>query len=132
MLNSIAETVAKVAHHRCEVIIVDNASTDDTAGIAEHAGAKVVSEPRKGVSYARQRGLEEAKTPVLIGSDGDTVVPPTWVDSHLSKYDDPGVVGVTGRFRFDHVHPLFHGYKACASVVQSAFRLLRAIGAVEK
>lgn len=134
----IAKTLASVAKaqarskKKVEVLIVDNGSDDDTAGIAEHAGAKVVSEPQKGVSYARQRGLEEAEAPVLIGTDCDSEVPEKWIDLHMRHYDDPDVAGVDGGYRFDRVHPVFHGYKACAAVVQSAFRLLRAMGAVEE
>ncbi len=134
----IGQTLSSVARareaskHKVEVVIVDNGSGDDTVGIAEHAGARVVSEPQKGVSHARQRGLEEAEAPVLIGTDCDTEVPEQWVDLHMRHYDDPDVVGVDGRYRFDRVHPFFRGYKAGAAVVQSAFRLLRSIGVVEE
>lgn len=41
-----------------EIIVVDNASTDKTAEIAnKFSGVRVVSEPRKGANYARQKGL---------------------------------------------------------------------------
>ena len=44
-----------------EVIVVDNGSTDDTAGVARAHGAVVVLEPKKGVAFARQKGLEAAR-----------------------------------------------------------------------
>ena len=39
------------------VVVVDNGSTDDTAGCAHAAGALVVREPRPGYGQACQRGL---------------------------------------------------------------------------
>src|SRR5690348_5382231 len=35
-----------------QVLVVDNGSTDDTAGAARRAGAEVVREPRRGYGYA--------------------------------------------------------------------------------
>ena len=40
------------------VRVVDNGSTDDTAGVARTAGAEVVAEPRRGYGAAAWRGLE--------------------------------------------------------------------------
>lgn len=42
-----------------EVVVVDNGSTDDTAGAALRAGARVVREPRAGYGRACLKGLEE-------------------------------------------------------------------------
>src|ERR1700710_761412 len=39
-----------------EVIVVDNASTDATARIAREHGARVITEPERGVCQARQSG----------------------------------------------------------------------------
>jgi glycosyltransferase involved in cell wall biosynthesis len=41
-----------------QVIVVDNGSTDGTARVAAAAGARVVSEPRRGYGAACLRGLE--------------------------------------------------------------------------
>ena len=44
-----------------EVIVVDNASTDNTAQIARDWGARVVYESRRSPACARQKGVEVAK-----------------------------------------------------------------------
>lgn len=69
-----------------EVIVVDNASTDDTAGIARrhwvHEGSgsfRIVSEPRLGLNYARCRGFEVAKYAVVSFVDDDNWVSRDWV-----------------------------------------------------
>jgi len=54
-----------------EVIVVDNGSTDGTATVARQAGARVVSEPRRGYGYACSAGAEAADAEALVFLDGD-------------------------------------------------------------
>ena len=57
-----------------EVVVVNNASTDETEDNARAAGATVLSEPRQGYGYACLRGLEyaRAKQPdIVVFLDGD-------------------------------------------------------------
>lgn len=57
-----------------EVVVVNNASTDETAENARRAGATVVTEPRRGYGYACLRGMEHArlKRPdIVVFLDGD-------------------------------------------------------------
>ena len=54
------------------VIVVDNGSTDATAGMAEQAGARVVGEARRGYGYACLAGALAAwDADVLVFLDGD-------------------------------------------------------------
>lgn len=54
-----------------ELLIVDNGSTDDTAGVARRAGAHVVVEPRRGYGYACAAGVAAASGELLAFMDGD-------------------------------------------------------------
>jgi len=55
-----------------QVIVVDNGSTDATAAEASQAGARVVSEPRRGYGYACAAGVAAAQDGDLIAFlDGD-------------------------------------------------------------
>lgn len=110
---------AYVACHRAQVIVVANACTDDTAGVAERLGARVVSEEQKGVSYARQRGLLEASAPVILNTDADTEVGAEWIGAHLRHYDEKHNVGVGGASRFRDAHWSLKAYKAGAWITQS-------------
>ena len=71
-------------HRECEnwinyeIIVVDNGSTDRTAEIARTCGATVIEEPAKGVTRARQKGLEAAAYNIVAFIDADNEIPPGW------------------------------------------------------
>lgn len=80
-----------------EVIVVDNASTDRTAQIAQDFGVRVVSEPVKGIAHARQTGFQAARGEVIASTDADTAVPSFWVEriaAHFAR--NPELGGVYG------------------------------------
>src|SRR3989338_7937945 len=56
---------------RGEVIVVDNASSDNSAVVARKAGAIVVSEPTRGYGSAYMMGFATAKGEFIIIGDGD-------------------------------------------------------------
>jgi glycosyltransferase involved in cell wall biosynthesis len=58
-----------------EVIVVDNASTDDSAELAVAAGAEVVHEPRRGYGSAYLAGLARARGEYIVMADADLTYP---------------------------------------------------------
>lgn len=90
-----------------EIIVVDNASTDTTAKIATNSGAKVVFEKHKGLSFARQRGLDSAKGEFIVYLDADTRLPEDWISymiGYLEKH--PQLVGISCNFYFYDGEPM--------------------------
>ncbi|MEI8230488.1 MAG: glycosyltransferase family A protein [Candidatus Peregrinibacteria bacterium] len=85
-----------------EIIVVDNASTDRTREIAKKfKDVRVFSELRKGTSFARQRGYEQAKGDLLAFIDADTRVNKKWFVTVENKFrKDPGLVGLSGSCEF--------------------------------
>jgi glycosyltransferase involved in cell wall biosynthesis len=57
-------------------LVVDNNSTDDTAGAARRHGAQVVVEPRAGYGSAVHAGVVAATTPVVAVIDADGSMDP--------------------------------------------------------
>ena len=54
-----------------DVVIVDDGSTDATAGIAEEYGFRVIRTPNRGLSSARNTGLEAATGDIVAYIDDD-------------------------------------------------------------
>ena len=55
-----------------EIIVVNNACTDNTAGVAKSHGARVVEETRRGYGFACLKGISELNGPnIVVFIDGD-------------------------------------------------------------
>jgi glycosyltransferase involved in cell wall biosynthesis len=75
------ESVQKYATGLYEIIVINNASTDNTSAIAQSfPGVRVIFEDKKGLTKARQRGFLEAKGDVLAYIDADTYIASSWFD----------------------------------------------------
>ncbi len=73
---STLSAVAATLDRPCEIIVVDDGSKDDTRGVAEAAGARVVVHPRTG-GYGRslKSGLREASHELIAITDADGTYP---------------------------------------------------------
>lgn len=91
-----------------EVIVVDNASTDETAEVARSfADVRVVQEERKGLTRARQAGLRAARGKIVGYVDADVRMLPGWIDRTLEEFDrNPDIVCVSGPCTYYDVSPL--------------------------
>jgi glycosyltransferase involved in cell wall biosynthesis len=80
-----------------EVVVVDNAPSDEsTAECAREFPVRYVKEPRKGLNWARARGLREAGCEVVAFTDDDVTVDCEWIAGMAEPFTDPAVGGVTG------------------------------------
>lgn len=79
-----------------EVVVVDNGSRDDSAEVAQAAGAIVLTERIRGIARASARGYDRASGDVLVRLDADSVPPPGWIADAVRLLADPSVVAVTG------------------------------------
>lgn len=100
----------------CEVILVDNASLDNTVQLAKDEWAgynsniafKIVSEPRPGLTYARERGFEEAAYEFIILCDDDNWLCPSYVDRAFTlmvQHPAIGLLGGYGQFVYEAPPP---------------------------
>ncbi len=84
-----------------EVIVVDNASTDNTAQIARDWGAKVVHEGKRSPACARQKGAEVARGKIIAFIDADTMAPAHWLSAIVWRFlCDPEMVVVSGPYAY--------------------------------
>jgi len=97
--------VHQVTKYTFEVIVVDNASTDQTAAAArkfdKQLHLKVITEPISGRGAARAAGFAVARGDIILSTDADTSVPPDWIERLVSTLEDSGAVAVAGTCRIE-------------------------------
>ena len=80
-----------------EILMVDNNSTDGSAGILARAGGvRALSERKQGSYAARNRALRDASGDVLAFTDSDCAPDPGWLRAIDRAFEDPGVQVVLG------------------------------------
>lgn len=127
-----------------ELVVVDDGSTDGSAGVADAAGARVIRQPaNRGQAAARNVGVDATTAAVLLFVDADVVVAPDAVErirrtlatrpeiaAVFGSYDDaPRAPGIVSRYRnlLHHwVHQrgaaeAFSFWAGCGAVRRAAF-----------
>lgn len=79
-LRKALESLTAQTHPICEIIVVDNGSSDDSVRVAERAGARVIAlQTNRGFAYAVNRGIESAKGDRLAILNNDVELETTWL-----------------------------------------------------
>lgn len=86
-----------------EVVVADNASEDRSAELAEAAGARVVSEPRRGYGSAYLAGFAAARGKYIVMGDADLTYDFNEIPKFV-KHLDEGAELVMGD-RMDNIQP---------------------------
>jgi glycosyltransferase involved in cell wall biosynthesis len=86
-----------------EVVVADNASEDNSARLAEEAGARVVHEPRRGYGSAYLAGFSAARGRYLVMADADLTYDFGEIP-HFVERLEAGAELVMGD-RMDNIHP---------------------------
>src|SRR5690606_5389318 len=83
-----------------ELIVVDDASTDETAEMVRRdfpEATLLVQEANQGAAAARNRGIAVASGDVVAFTDDDCVPWPSWLALLVKRFaEHPGVFGVSG------------------------------------
>jgi GT2 family glycosyltransferase len=103
LLRALASLAEQVARTPWDVLVVENASEDDTRA-AVGAIARdfpvplaIESEPALGLSHARNRALHRARGRAVVYLDDDATCHAGWVDAHAAGLAAPGVLATGGR-----------------------------------
>ena len=124
----IARTLAAIAEaaagsgENWELIVVDDASVDATAALAEAAGARVIHVDYRQIARTRNAGARVARGEILIFVDADTVIDAKVVKATLRALT-AGAVGGGAALRFDGRIP-WHG-RLLIWLVRSGMRVAR-------
>ena len=81
-----------------EVIVVDDGSKDETAKVAQSAGATVIRQENAGPAAARNRGWASATGQVICFTDSDCIPGAGWLEKLLDGFTDQQVGAVAGSY----------------------------------
>jgi glycosyltransferase involved in cell wall biosynthesis len=97
-LNRCLTALAAAASDGVELLVVDNAPSDDRtrAVVRSFPSVTYVLEPRQGLNWARHDGARAARHEILLYVDDDVVVEPDWVDELRRPFADESVAAATG------------------------------------
>lgn len=102
LARTLAAIVAEIKRCGCtaEVIVVNNASTDGTGGVAaSFPEVTVVDEPEKGLVQARRAGFINASGMLIANVDADTIVTEGWLSRVLMEFERyPTLVALSGPY----------------------------------
>jgi GT2 family glycosyltransferase len=80
-----------------EIVVVDNASrTLETKEAALAAGVRYVREDRPGLDIARNTGARTSTGDLIVYTDDDVVLHPSWLERLVGAFDAPQVWAATG------------------------------------
>jgi len=85
-----------------EIIVVDNASTDDTGKIAgSFPDVIVLREPKKGLVAARHCGYLHATGDIIACVDSDTILPEGWIARVFREFSaDEKLIALSGPHKY--------------------------------
>lgn len=120
LIRTLESVAAQDADHSLwECIVVNNASTDNTAerfsAFAEsHSSVnlRMVNESQQGLSYARNRGIAESKGTILAFIDDDETVNKEFVSAYIDLFNNHGAFVAAGalKVRYDSARPKWMSY----------------------
>jgi glycosyltransferase involved in cell wall biosynthesis len=85
-----------------ELLVINNASTDETGAVARQIPTVVVvDEPRKGLVIARETGRRAASGDLLVYVDADCRAPLKWLERIAARFErDPDLIALSGPYKF--------------------------------
>jgi len=130
------------AREHFEVIIANDGSTDGTAALCERFSVTIpnfisfstTENPRlPGKPNALAQAIDRAKGEVILITDADCTVPPTWIECTVKRYS-PGV-GLVGGITLQQADNAFHGMQSLdwayiLGVASSSAALGRPLGSI--
>ncbi len=102
------EGLSRLDYPAYEVIIVDDGSTDDTVSIVGTYGFRLISTGNRGLSNARNTGLQAAQGEIVAYIDDDAYPDPHWLTHLATTFLHTSHVGVGG----PHLTPDNNGWMA--------------------
>jgi len=81
-----------------EIIVVDNAPSSDATRslVASLPQVRYVLEPRPGLDYARNAGIQHSTQQIIAYTDDDVLIEPNWIQQIKRSFNNPEIMAITG------------------------------------
>ena len=99
-IGPLLDSLLNLDYPEYEVIIVNDGSTDRTKEIVEQFPVRLINQPNRGASAARDAGLRVASGDVVAYVDSDVTVTPDWLKQIMRPFSDATVAATTGQTVF--------------------------------
>lgn len=104
LLERCLQALTQQTYTHCEIIVVDDASTDDTAQFmerfkADHSALNIKylrNETHSGANPSRNRGIRAASGEFVAFEDNDCMAQPDWLEKLLAGFTSDRVAAVVG------------------------------------
>ena len=100
-LDAAIRSIAEQSSREWELLLINNASTDESASIAHdwsrrNTRIRVINEPTIGIAHALNTGLEHATAPLIARMDADDIAHPERLARQVAFMNEHPEVGVLG------------------------------------
>ncbi len=99
-IEPLLDSFLKLDYPDFEVIVVNDGSRDGTKAIAERYDVRLVDQPNRGASAARDAGLRIATGDIVAYVDSDVTVTPDWLRRLVEPFADVSIGATTGQTVF--------------------------------
>lgn len=100
-IGPLLDSLLKLDYPDYEVVVVNDGSRDRTKALVEQYPVRIIDQPNRGASAARDAGLRAASGEIVAYVDSDVTVEPDWLRKLVAPFADSSLVGgTTGRTVF--------------------------------
>lgn len=124
MIRSVLESLLAIDYPRCEVIVVDDGSSDQTFLRAlpyqqrrAEIDIRVLVKANGGKFDALNHGIAHARGEIIVCIDGDSIIERDALRYLVAHFDDPNVGAVAGNVRVANRATIWSGLQALEYVV---------------